>query len=187
MSKRRPCSPRFACTAWRRGLPTPAPAPGLFGGQTMAEPDYPAAAKWARRAAEAGSAEGQAVLGFILTSGPENLRNVEEGDRWYEKSAAGGCPQGQLGYALVLARDTSRPRHPGEAAQASQPGRRERSGNGAVSLRHGSGARHRRAPGPRRRRRLLQAGRRKGPSRRPGPLGLRPDGGQRRRAQPGGR
>src|SRR3954449_3747193 len=30
---------------------------GLFGGQTTAEPDYPSAAKWARRAAEAGSAD----------------------------------------------------------------------------------------------------------------------------------
>jgi TPR repeat protein len=80
---------------------------GLFGGQALAEPDYPSAAKWARRAAEGGSAEGQAVLGFILTSGPEDLRNLSEGDSWYQKSAAGGCPQGQLGYALVLARDTT--------------------------------------------------------------------------------
>src|ERR1700733_16644 len=53
---------------------------GLFGGHTVAEPDYPSAAKWARLAAEAGSSEGQAVLGFILTSGPENLRNPAEGD-----------------------------------------------------------------------------------------------------------
>jgi len=51
---------------------------GLFGGQTMAEPDYASAAKWARRAAEGGSAEGQAVLGFILTSGPESFRNLSE-------------------------------------------------------------------------------------------------------------
>ena len=82
---------------------------GLFSGQTLMEPDYASAAKWARRAAEGGSAEGQAVLGFILTSGPENFRNTEEGDLWYKKSALGGCPQGQLGYALVLARDTSDP------------------------------------------------------------------------------
>src|ERR1700760_498130 len=82
---------------------------GLFTGQNLGEPDYAGAAKWATLAAEAGSAEGQAVLGFILTSGPENLRNAAEGDRWYEKSAAGGCPQGQLGHALVLARDTSSP------------------------------------------------------------------------------
>ena len=31
---------------------------GLFGGQTIAEPDFLSAAKWARRAAEAGSADG---------------------------------------------------------------------------------------------------------------------------------
>src|SRR5580692_3429738 len=81
----------------------------LFGGQTTAQPDYPNAAKWARRAAEGGSSEGQAVLGFILTSGPEDLRNIEEGDRWYQKAAEGGSPQGQLGYALVLARNTDSP------------------------------------------------------------------------------
>ena len=64
------------------------------------------------------------MLGFILTSGPEDLRNLAEGDRWYKKSAAGGCPQGQLGYALVLARDTSKPdtqaellRHLSQAAE----------------------------------------------------------------------
>src|ERR1700722_18168014 len=102
----------------------PGSGAGLFGGQTTAEPDYPSAAKWARRAAEAGSADGQAVLGFILTAGPEHLRNGEEGDRWYQKSAAGGCPQGQLGYAVVLARDTSKPgaqeelrRHLSQAAE----------------------------------------------------------------------
>src|SRR6195952_211239 len=60
---------------------------GLFGGQTTSEPDYVSAGKWSRLAAEAGSAEGQAVLGFILTSGPEDLRKLEEGDRWYEQSA----------------------------------------------------------------------------------------------------
>src|ERR1700722_15509709 len=87
----------------------PGSGAGLFGGQTTAEPDYPSAAKWARRAAEAGSADGQAVLGFILTAGPENLRNGEEGDRWYQKSAAGGCPQGQLGYAVGLALYPSKP------------------------------------------------------------------------------
>jgi TPR repeat protein len=96
---------------------------GLFGGQTQGEPDYAGAAKWARLAAEGGSAEGQAVLGYLLTAGPEDMRNPEEGDAWYKKSAMGGCPQGQLGYALILARDTSNPetqvellRHLAEAA-----------------------------------------------------------------------
>src|SRR6185437_1100608 len=82
---------------------------GLFGGHTQMEPDYDAAAKWARKAAEGGSAEGQAVLAFILTSGPESHRNPAEGDAWYKKSAAGNCPQGQLGHAMALARDTSDP------------------------------------------------------------------------------
>ena len=40
------------------------------------------------------------VLGYILTSGPENLRNLEEADRWYVKSAAAGCPAGALGHGL---------------------------------------------------------------------------------------
>src|SRR3954453_3744911 len=82
---------------------------GLFGGQTLSEPDFVTAEKWARRAAEGGSADGQAVLGYILTSSPERLRNKAEGDEWYKKAAAAGSPQGQLGYALVLARDTSSP------------------------------------------------------------------------------
>ena len=41
-----------------------------------------------------GSADGQALLGYILTSGPENLRNLDEALSWYQKSAAAGCPQG---------------------------------------------------------------------------------------------
>jgi TPR repeat protein len=55
-------------------------------------------------AAEAGSADGQAVLAFILTSGPEDMRNLPEADIWYERSAAAGCPRGRLGYALALTR-----------------------------------------------------------------------------------
>jgi uncharacterized protein len=82
---------------------------GLFGGQTVSEPDFVTAEKWARRAADGGSADAQAVLAYILTSGPEGLRNQAEGDAWYKKAAAAGSPQGQLGYALVLARDTSSP------------------------------------------------------------------------------
>src|ERR1700677_1408800 len=38
----------------------------LFGGQSNAGPDFETALHWARRAAEGGSAEGQAVLGYIL-------------------------------------------------------------------------------------------------------------------------
>ena len=68
--------------------------------------------KWARKAAEGGSADGQAVLGYILTSGPEHLRSLDEAHRWYERSAATGSPQGALGFALSLARTaTSEEQH----------------------------------------------------------------------------
>jgi hypothetical protein len=55
-------------------------------------------------AAEAGSGEAQALLAFILSSGPEDMRDVDEADLWYERSAAAGCPQGMLGHALALNR-----------------------------------------------------------------------------------
>jgi uncharacterized protein len=49
---------------------------GLFSNETALKPDYPAALHWSRRAAEANSPEAQALLGFLLTSGPEELREV---------------------------------------------------------------------------------------------------------------
>ena len=75
----------------------------LSAGQ-VSKPDFEAAEKWARQAAEHGSADGQAVLAYILSSGPESMRNLEEAHRWYERSADAGCPQGSLGYARSLAR-----------------------------------------------------------------------------------
>src|ERR1700758_2525700 len=56
---------------------------GLFSANTTGQPDFAAAEKWARRSADGGSADGQALLGFILTSGPENLRNLDEARSWY--------------------------------------------------------------------------------------------------------
>jgi uncharacterized protein len=76
----------------------------LFAGDAPAELDFASALKWARQAAEAGSSESQALLGYILTYGPEPMRDPEDADRWYERSAMAGCPQGNLGYALSLAR-----------------------------------------------------------------------------------
>src|SRR5258708_38938792 len=58
----------------------------------------------ARMAAEAGSGEAQAVLAFILSSGPQDIRDLDEADLWYECSAAAGYPQGMLGHALALNR-----------------------------------------------------------------------------------
>ena len=63
---------------------------------------------WARRAAEGGSADGQAILGFILTSGPESLRDLDQAEEMYRRSAEADCPQGCLGYALTLLRKAQR-------------------------------------------------------------------------------
>ncbi len=76
----------------------------------LGEADFPTAAKWARLAAEAGSAEAQALLAFILASGPEDMRDPAESERLYKLSAEAKCPQGQLGYAMILARDTTDPK-----------------------------------------------------------------------------
>ena len=69
----------------------------------MSEPDFRAAYKWAKIAAQAGSAEGQALLGYILVNGPDDMRDENEAFGWYERSAAKQCPQGHLGFALLLA------------------------------------------------------------------------------------
>ena len=84
------------------------PAAALFAANdSEGRPDFDAAVKWARLAAEGGSADGQAVLGYILTSGPEALRDLDAARRWYKSSAEAGCPQGSLGYALALAREAA--------------------------------------------------------------------------------
>src|SRR3979490_3296904 len=76
----------------------------LFAGDETREPDFVAAEKWARLAAEAGSGDGQAILAYILASGPEAMRDLKAAHQWYERSAEGNCPQGALGYGLLLAR-----------------------------------------------------------------------------------
>jgi TPR repeat protein len=93
------------------GLATTAEADGtgadserLFKRDSSSEPDFAAALGFATKAAEAGSATGQAILGYILTSGPEPMRNADAAHRWYEQSAAAGCAEGCLGLALSLAR-----------------------------------------------------------------------------------
>ena len=76
----------------------------LFEAEEQAQPDFDSALKWARLAAEAGSAKAQAVLGYILTVGPEPIRDLEAANGWYERAATGGSPEGSLGYALSLAK-----------------------------------------------------------------------------------
>ena len=82
----------------------PISAANWFDVSDIADPDYVKAMQRARKAAEAGSGEAQAVLAFILSSGPQDMRDLEEADLWYERSAAAGCPQGMLGHALALNR-----------------------------------------------------------------------------------
>jgi TPR repeat protein len=72
-----------------------------------AEPDFESAVKWARMAAQTGSAEGQTLLGYILTCGPDSMRNLNEAHHWYRRSAMARCPQGHLGYALSLMRQST--------------------------------------------------------------------------------
>jgi len=81
------------------------PSAGLFGdGDNEAKPDFERAIVWATRAADGGSADGKALLAYILTSGPEALRDLARGEQFYREAAMEDCPQGYLGYALILLR-----------------------------------------------------------------------------------
>ncbi|QDH17117.1 tetratricopeptide repeat protein [Swingsia samuiensis] len=66
------------------------------------KPDFHQGLHWAKIAADHGSADAQALLGYILTNGPEDIKNIEQARYWYEKSAAADCSQGHLGVALDL-------------------------------------------------------------------------------------
>ena len=55
----------------------------LFAEEEPGEPDFAAALKWSRQAAEAGSAKAQAVLAYVLTCGPDEMRDLEAAHRWY--------------------------------------------------------------------------------------------------------
>jgi len=83
-------------------LPAAESAPALFEPIVAQAPDYHSAALWARRAAEAGAPAAQAMLGYILSNGPEGLRDPDGALGWYRKSAEQDCPQGHLGYGLAL-------------------------------------------------------------------------------------
>jgi TPR repeat protein len=76
----------------------------LFAQAEKPEADYDAAMLWARRAADGGSADAQAMLAYILTAGPKNLRDAEAAELWYQRAALAGSPQGHLGYGLALMR-----------------------------------------------------------------------------------
>lgn len=60
---------------------------------------------WAHKAAVENFADAQALLGYILTNGPEELRDLAQAREWYQKSAQAGCSQGHLGLAFALLND----------------------------------------------------------------------------------
>lgn len=78
---------------------------GLFGPAPWHDgepPDYTTALHWAERAAAGGSAAAQALLGYILTSGPADLRDAVRGAACYRAAAEAGDAHGKLGWALLL-------------------------------------------------------------------------------------
>ncbi|MDX8482051.1 tetratricopeptide repeat protein [Mesorhizobium sp. VK24D] len=97
------------------GQETEAGSESLFERDSSRGPDFAAALDLARKAGEAGSATGQAILGYILSEGPKDMRDLDAAHDWYEKSAARGCPEGCLGFALSLAR-RGLPEHSGRIA-----------------------------------------------------------------------
>ena len=86
------------------GGPTEAGTSALFGGTDAGQPDYAKAAQWARLAAAQGSGEALALLGYVATSGPEEMRDLAAADAAYARSAELGCPQGSLGHGMAILR-----------------------------------------------------------------------------------
>ncbi|GBR21495.1 tetratricopeptide repeat protein [Asaia spathodeae] len=89
-------------------------------------PDLEQAAHWSRLAANEGQPDAQALLGYVLTNGPESLRNPAEAREWYEKSASAGSAQGHLGLGMALHSDPKSPedlaRGTAELVQAADAG-----------------------------------------------------------------
>lgn len=104
---------------------------GLFGASAMtadkpAGPDFAKAAFWAERAS-AKSPAAQALLGYILNSGPEEIRDPARAAELYRISAEAGSAQGHLGVAMGMLRgdqrdqwDAAKP-HLEQAAAANLP------------------------------------------------------------------
>jgi uncharacterized protein len=80
------------------------------------EPDFERAAALARRAANHGSAEGQALLAYILGLAPTIPQQPGEVETLYREAARGGAPLGQLGHAMALLRQGK----PGSATEARE-------------------------------------------------------------------
>jgi hypothetical protein len=96
-------------------------------GAAADEPDYPEALRWARMGAEGGSPEAQALLGYILTSGPEEMRNLAEADTWYTTRPSGPWP--------VAPAHRTGPRGPRPGRRCAEKSRRGRPADRFVSAR----------------------------------------------------
>ena len=63
--------------------------------------NYQEAAQWLRKAAEQGSAEGQAAMGWLYEKGHGVSPDILEASRWYERSAKQGLAEAQYSLALL--------------------------------------------------------------------------------------
>ena len=126
-----------------------APGTRLFAADRGERAGFRDRLRWARKAAEGGSADGQAVLGYILTSGPEPMRDLEEAHRWYERSAAAGCSAGCPRLCPVAGTQCRRRGAAGAGGGAPAPCRRRRVADRTVSARRDDRARRGYAGGPR--------------------------------------
>ena len=97
-------------------------------------PDYQAAMQWGRRAAAGGSAEAQTMLGYILTYGPDELRDVPRAARYYREAAESGFARGQLGWALALLRGGGAEDGASRDGASRDGASRDGAGQDAVSL-----------------------------------------------------
>jgi uncharacterized protein len=77
---------------------------GLFEHACLSA-NFHLAEHWCRQAAAKGSAEAKALLGFILSAGPDEIRDEAAADQFYRESAQAGWSRGQLGLAMALLRD----------------------------------------------------------------------------------
>ena len=85
-----------------RNKATKRPIADLFATRTKLQPDYVRAQYWAQLAAEEGQPDAQALLGTVLSLGPEEMRDQTAAEEWYRRAAEGGSPQGHLGYGRAL-------------------------------------------------------------------------------------
>lgn len=86
------------------GRLSPATEP-LGSGRESTDPDFEGALRWGLVAANRNSASGAALVAYVLTNGPEAVRDIVQSDNWYRRAADGDSPQGWLGHGMALMRE----------------------------------------------------------------------------------